>query len=144
MPDSSTSSLSVLSRDECLRLIATSPIGRIVFTERALPAIRLVNFILNGDEIVIRTGEGGKLLSAVQHTVVAFEVDDVDYPAGTGWSVTVIGHAREVTDRAELTRLRGLLLASWAPGPREHLICVKVELVSGRRLDYPQRAERLA
>ena len=80
----------------------------------------------------------------MHHTVVAFEADEVDYLARTGWSVTVIGHAREVTDPAELARLRGLLLASWAPGPREHLVCVKVELVSGRRLDHPLQAERLA
>ena len=60
-----------------LRLLATSPIGRVIFTERALPAVRLVNFILNGDEIVIRTGEGSKLLAAVRHTVVAFEADEL-------------------------------------------------------------------
>ncbi len=144
MQDFSTSSLGVLSRDECLRLLATAPIGRIVFTERALPAVRLVNFILRGDEIVIRTGEGCKLLSAVRHAVVAFEADEVDYRTRTGWSVTVIGHAREVTDAAELATLRGLLLTSWAPGPREHLICVKVELVSGRRLDNALPAEKLA
>ena len=38
----------------------------------------------------------------------------------------VIGHAREVTDPAELARLRGLLPASWAPGPREHLVCIQM------------------
>jgi nitroimidazol reductase NimA-like FMN-containing flavoprotein (pyridoxamine 5'-phosphate oxidase superfamily) len=144
MQDSSTPSLNVLSHDECLRLLVRAPIGRMVFTERALPAIRLVNFILDGDEIALRTSEGGKLLSAVRHTVVAFEADEVDAVARVGWSVMVIGHAREVTDPAELTRLRALLPASWAPGPREHLVCIKVELVSGRRLGHALQAEKLA
>jgi uncharacterized protein len=134
MQDFGVSSLDVLTRGECLTLLATAPIGRIVFTERALPAVRVVNFVLHGDEIVVRTGEGSKLLSAVRHAVIAFEADEVDYRSHTGWSVTVIGHAREVTDPAERARLRELLPASWAPGPREHLICIDVELVSGRRL----------
>ncbi len=134
MQDFCARSLDALARDECLSLLATAPIGRIVFTERALPAVRLVNFVLHGDQIVIRTGEGNKLMPAVRHAVVAFEADEVDYRAHTGWSVTVIGHARQVTEPAELAELRGLLPASWAPGPHEHLICVDVELVSGRRL----------
>lgn len=134
MQDFAAQSLDVLARDECLTLLTTTPIGRIVFTERALPAVRLVNFVLHGDQIVIRTGEGNKLLSAVGHAVVAFEADDVDYHARTGWSVTVIGHARQVTDAAELATLREMLPASWAPGARDHVICVEVELVSGRRL----------
>ena len=145
MQDFSTSSLDVLSRDECLRLLATAPIGRIVFTERALPAVRLVNFILRGDEIVIRTGEGCKLLSAVRHAVVAFEADEVDYRSAH----RLERHGDRARARGNRSlpsspALRGLLLASWAPGPREHLICVKVELVSGRRLDNALPAERLA
>jgi uncharacterized protein len=134
----------MLPRDECLRLLATSPIGRVVFTERALPAVRPVNFILNGDEIVIRTGEGSKLLAAVRHTVVAFEADELDYHTRTGWSVTVIGQSREVIDPAELAMLRALPFMSSAPGPRDHVICVKAELVTGRRLDYLLPVEKLA
>jgi uncharacterized protein len=134
MQDFAAQSLDVLARHECLTLLATTPIGRIVFTERALPAVRVVNFVLHGDQIVIRTGEGNKLLSAVGQAVVAFEADEVDHRARTGWSVTVIGHARHVTDPAELAALRELLPASWAPGVRDQLICVEVELVSGRRL----------
>jgi nitroimidazol reductase NimA-like FMN-containing flavoprotein (pyridoxamine 5'-phosphate oxidase superfamily) len=143
MQDFAVPSLDVLARDECLTLLATTPIGRLVFTEQALPAVRLVNFALHGNEIVIRMGEGNKLLSAVRHAVVAFEADEVDRRTRTGWRVTVIGHARQVTDPAESARLRELLPASWAPGPREHLICVGIELVSGRRLDNVLPAEEL-
>jgi uncharacterized protein len=144
MQDSSTSPLSVLSRGECLRLLVTLPIGRLVFTERALPAVRPVNFILNGDEIVVRTGDGGELVAALDQSVVAFEADEVDYLARSGWSVTVIGHAREVIDPAEIALLRALPLMTWAPGPHEHLICVKVELVSGQRLDHLLPVQKLA
>jgi uncharacterized protein len=151
MHDSSPSSLAPLSREDCFRLLATVPIGRLVFTRRALPAIHPVNFVLDGASVIVRTGGGSKLAAAVNHSVVAFEADDLDFRARTGWSVTVIGHSREVTDAAELTRLRALPLASWAPGPRDHIICVKAELVTGRRLERVlgvepscgQQAERL-
>lgn len=35
-------------RAECLSLLRTVPVGRIVFTECALPAIQPVNFTLDG------------------------------------------------------------------------------------------------
>ena len=36
--------LKQLSRDECLRLMASVPVGRIIYTRQALPAVELVNF----------------------------------------------------------------------------------------------------
>lgn len=127
-------SLGALSRCESLRLLATSPIGRVIFTQNALPAIRLVNFVLDSEMVVFRTGPGGKLAVAVHHSVVAFEADEVDAATHTGWTVTVIGVSQEVTDPAELRRLRSLPLRSWAPGPKDHLVGITTELVSGRRL----------
>ena len=47
--------LTQLSRDECLRLMASVPVGRIIYTRRAPPAVELVNFALDHDDIVIRT-----------------------------------------------------------------------------------------
>jgi uncharacterized protein len=136
MHDSSPTSLTALSREECLTLLATVPIGRLVFTRRALPAIHPVNFVLDGACIVVRTAAGSKLAAAVNHAVVAFEADELDLEAHTGWSVTVIGHSREITDAAELRRLRELPLVTWAPGPRDHMVSIKAELVTGRRLEH--------
>src|SRR5437660_880425 len=36
-----------LSRDECLRLLGQVPVGRIVFTRQALPAVEVVNFAMD-------------------------------------------------------------------------------------------------
>ncbi|MFI7415763.1 pyridoxamine 5'-phosphate oxidase family protein [Nonomuraea sp. NPDC049684] len=129
-----SSGLQVLSREECLRLLSSTPIGRIVFTDRALPAVQPVNFCLDGERVVIRTSIGSKLAAATRHAVVAFEADEFDPAMRTGWSVTAVGHARAVTDPAETARLAALPLSPWAPGSRDHYIVVDAEQVSGRRI----------
>ena len=70
--------LEELSRAECLRLLATVPIGRISYTRQALPAVEPVNFGLHDGAIVIRTDAGGKLMAATRRAVVAFQADDLD------------------------------------------------------------------
>ncbi|MBB4916988.1 pyridoxamine 5'-phosphate oxidase family protein [Streptosporangium saharense] len=126
--------LDVLSRQECLDLISSATIGRIVFTDRALPAVQPVTFYLDGEDIVIRTGTGSKLAAATRHTVVAFEVDEFDVPTRTGWSVTAVGRAHAVSDPGQIDRLSRLPLTAWAPGERNHFIVVRAEQVSGRRI----------
>ncbi|MET7339651.1 pyridoxamine 5'-phosphate oxidase family protein [Nonomuraea sp. NPDC005650] len=129
-----SSGFEVLSREECLGLLSTAPIGRIVFTDHALPAVQPVNFQLNGHSIVIRTAIGSKLAAATRHAVVAFEADQFDPELRTGWSVTTVGRARAVTDPDEINRLTALPLTAWAPGSRDHYIVVDAEQVSGRRI----------
>ncbi|MFD8562380.1 pyridoxamine 5'-phosphate oxidase family protein [Streptosporangium canum] len=126
--------LHVLSRQECIDLLASTPIGRIVFTDRALPAVQPVGFCIDGEDIVIHTGAGSKLAAATRDAVVAFEADDFDPQAHTGWSVTAVGRARAVCDPSEIARLSALPLTTWAPGDRGHFITVRTEQVSGRRI----------
>jgi uncharacterized protein len=132
--------LEQLSRDECLRLMGSVPVGRIVYTRQALPAVELVNFTLDGCDIVIRTDAGGKLAAATRGAVVAFEADSVDVAGHAGWSVTVVGQSRAVTDAAEIGVLEQIPLAPWAPGRRDQFIKITPTIVNGRRLG----AERLA
>jgi uncharacterized protein len=129
-----------LSRVECLRLLATVPIGRISYTLQALPAVEPVNFTLHDGAIVIRTNIGGKLAAATRHAVVAFQADDLDAVFRSGWSVTVVGRCEEVTDAGDIARLDKLGLASWAPGTRDHFIRIVPGIVTGRRLREPGAA----
>ena len=122
-----------LSRDECLQLMASVSVGRIIYTRQALPAVELVNFALDHGDIVIKTDGDGKLAAATRHTVVAFEADCLDTQQA-GWSVTAIGPSREVTDPDDIGRLQKIDLSSWAHGTREHFVRVSPELLNGRRL----------
>jgi hypothetical protein len=127
-------SLQQLSRGECLRLVGQVPLGRIVYTRQALPAVELVNFTLDGGEIVIRTDSSGKLAAATRGAVVAFEADNVDAATHAGWSVTVVGFSRAVTDVADIRHLELAGLVPWAPGERDHFIRISPEIVTGRRV----------
>jgi nitroimidazol reductase NimA-like FMN-containing flavoprotein (pyridoxamine 5'-phosphate oxidase superfamily) len=138
--------LEVLSREACLRLLATATLGRLGVSSGALPRVLPVNFRFDGRQILIRTGVGTKLDAAVDHAVVAFEIDEIDPVAHTGWSVMVTGMARELTDPGELAVARTPPLARWAPGDEHRVIAISTELVSGRRivpgLGVPAAADR--
>ncbi|WP_433478711.1 pyridoxamine 5'-phosphate oxidase family protein [Spirillospora sp. CA-142024] len=128
------SGLEIVDQDECRDLLKRAVIGRIVFTHQALPAVQPVNFAVSRGDIVIRTSGRSRLATAAADTVVAFEVDDFDTEARTGWSVIIVGRARRVTDPREITALEALPLHSWAPGSRDTFIRVRSDLVTGRRI----------
>jgi nitroimidazol reductase NimA-like FMN-containing flavoprotein (pyridoxamine 5'-phosphate oxidase superfamily) len=129
--------LDPLDRSACLALLASRPVGRLVFTHRALPDVLPVNYRLDGERLLIRLNSGSEAAAATRDAVVAFEVDEIDVLTRTGWSVTVVGHAHEITDRAELQRVKALELITWAGDARDHFVAVEVERITGRRLFHP-------
>ena len=126
--------LKQLSRDECLHLMTSVPVGRIIYTRQALPAVELVNFAVDDGDIIIRTDHSGKLAAAMRGAVVAFEADSLDTERQVGWSVTVIGQSQEVTDPGEISRLEHMGLRPWVPGDRQHFIRIRPGMLNGRRL----------
>ncbi|MBT2212696.1 MULTISPECIES: pyridoxamine 5'-phosphate oxidase family protein [Actinomadura] len=136
--------LEILDTDECRALLSRAVIGRIVFTDRALPAVQPVNYALHGTDVVIRTARDSRLARAATDTVVAFEIDDFDADTRTGWSVVVVGRARLVTEHEQIAVLQGLPLHSWVPEERDHFITVRTELLSGRRIPHTPMASAKA
>jgi len=123
-----------LERTECFRLLALGAVGRVAFSDGALPAVEPVVYHLDGEEIVFRTRNGSKLAAATRHAVVGFEVDDFDLQARTGWSVLGIGEAYEVVDPMRLADLAGVNVDPWVRGRDAHTIAIPLQLVNGRRL----------
>jgi uncharacterized protein len=126
-----------LNEEECRELLGTAVIGRLAFTEGALPAIQPVHFSLLGDNVVIPTRPGSKVAAAVANAVVAFEADDFDPLTKTGWSVTVVGPSRLLTDPHEIEDLEALGLRPWAHTPHRRYIVVRTRIWHGRRLAAP-------
>ncbi|MBO0879842.1 MAG: pyridoxamine 5'-phosphate oxidase family protein [Mycobacterium sp.] len=126
--------LEVLDREQCLELLQTVPVGRLVFTEQALPAVQPVNFRLWDGDVVVRVAGGGKLAAAVGNLVVAFQADELDVNLRRGWSVTAVGRAELITDDAELAELSKVLPQPWVNGERDYILRIRTEKVTGRRL----------
>jgi uncharacterized protein len=133
------SPLEIISTADCLRLLRSVPLGRLVHTYGGLPAVRLINFVLDDDTIVFTTGPGDKLRAAERGDVVAFEADDVDTERHTGWTVTAIGHLSVVTADETAALRRTLPLHSWMPIDDPHLVRLGIEAVHGRRLVHRGR-----
>lgn len=129
------SGMEVISHKDCLRLLARGRVGRLGFVAGDQPMILPVNYAIQDDVIVFRTNEGTKLESAPQ-AKVAFEVDEVDVEAGTGWSVVVQGVAAEITEADDWwsEALRGGAAPTFLAGPLTHYVRITPNVVSGRRL----------
>lgn len=127
-----------LTRGECLSFLKGADFGRLVFTEGALPAIRPVNFVLDGERVVIRTSRQGAIVAGVDKTVVAFQADHIDIGRRSGWTVTVIGEGRLVDDESESARLAELPLLPWVAGDHDAYVVLPAGLVSGRRIGGPE------
>lgn len=140
MPESSTAvsdgraDLVEIDRAECLRLLATADLGRVIYTEGAMPAAHPVTYVLDGEEIVFRSAGGPTLVAATRGAVVAFQVDQIDAQDHTGWSVLGIGQAYEVTDRSRQSALVRLLHSPWPPTRGGHTISMPLARLTGRRL----------
>ncbi|MEU6380762.1 pyridoxamine 5'-phosphate oxidase family protein [Streptomyces sp. NPDC046909] len=124
-----------LDRQECLRLLAKVPVGRVVYTRSALPAILPVNFCLDTDfSVLLCTSSGSDLARAVDGVVVAFEADEFDAATRSGWSVVVTGRAGVVTDPAEHEALTRTGPRSWMPLHDGVFVRIEPEMVTGREL----------
>ncbi len=125
-----------LTKSECFELLAAQHLGRVAVVDDR-PIALPVNFVFDRYMVVFRTDEGTKLDAASHGMRVACEVDGTDAATRTGWSVVVRGEAVEVTDPAELARLRDLPLYPWAPGAKSHYVRILPALLTGRRISVP-------
>jgi uncharacterized protein len=124
-----------LSREDCLRRLASQQVGRLAVAHPGDPPLVVpVNYILDGDIVVFRTGIGHKLLLLRSENVASFEVDDIDPFHRTGWSVLVQGSACERTS-AEMTDLR---LQPWAVGKRDRWFRLIPTRITGRAIILPE------
>jgi nitroimidazol reductase NimA-like FMN-containing flavoprotein (pyridoxamine 5'-phosphate oxidase superfamily) len=124
----------VLTRGACLDLLRQQRVGRLGFVADGWPIILPVNYALDGETIVLRSGPGTKL-NAVRHGApAAFEVDDLDDVHRSGRSVLVLGMASEIVDEAGLLRAKRLPLRPWSTTPKDFWIRVDPVQITGRAL----------
>lgn len=125
-----------LTRRQSLARLAAAPYGRVIFTQRAMPAVRHVNHLLRDGLIIIRSQHDAAITaraSAGSGAVVLFQADDIDPAARTGWTVTVTGLALPVTDPDQAAAYRERL-RPWIAGSRSDIISITADIVIGFEL----------
>jgi hypothetical protein len=150
--------IGAMTRSEALSLLAGVSMGRIVFTENAMPAVRPASHLVESGVIVVRSHDGSAVVpaagdrivvpaarvpgadpdKALEHgTVVAYEADAIDIDSRLGWSVVVTGTAEPVTDPGDIARYAAAL-PPWTAAGEGQLIRVDPGIVTGYRLlDQP-------
>jgi hypothetical protein len=128
-----------LTRQQAMRKLASVPVGHIVFTERALPAVRPVNHILDNGQVIISSHDGAAIvdLTSSDHaTVVAYQADQIDPATHTGWAATITGLAHLINDPQQAARHRRAL-HPWITGAMNHIIRIDPQIITG----YEQTAD---
>ncbi len=126
-----------LTEAESWELLASVSLGRIVFTQRAMPAIRPVNHLVDNRTIIVRSHLGSSIVTrataAEDGAVVGYEADELDPIRHTGWSVIATGMARLVSEPAAVARYQQLL-EPWVEGQMDYVIAIRPQLITGLRL----------
>jgi nitroimidazol reductase NimA-like FMN-containing flavoprotein (pyridoxamine 5'-phosphate oxidase superfamily) len=126
-----TADLLALDHDCCWALLQSQSLGRLAFTDRAMPAIRPVNYTVDGTHLVFRVS--AELASRLDGQVVAFEVDDIDRDEHTGVSVVATGIMRRLVDPNDTTRA-DVHQPSWVSHAETACLRLTIGQLDGRRL----------
>lgn len=133
--------LQVLPFEECLRLLASVPVGRVGFVADGEVVILPVNHVIDGHDVVFRTGHGSKLSAAGGQNVAAFEADHYDERTHSGWSVLVTGRVERVDEDADIEQFSRHSLHPWVTAvQRPFWVRIRPTSVSGRQI--PQAGHR--
>jgi nitroimidazol reductase NimA-like FMN-containing flavoprotein (pyridoxamine 5'-phosphate oxidase superfamily) len=142
-PGSEASARSVLERldeAECMELLSTARIGRLIYNSRYGPVALPSEYKIQEGSIVFRTYRTlfteEDLRSGIAHAEynVSIEVDQTDPDAREGWLVLVRGTAHHLDTAAEHASVASLGLKPWLEGEPEHYIRVNPTSIRGQRL----------
>lgn len=135
MPAMDNGHFTRLSGDECRHLVRGHSVGRVCWLSSDGLQVLPVTYVVAGDRIYFRVDRGSVLGELSGPIGVTFEVDDIDLPTATGWSVLARGAASssELPDGIELP-------APWAPGRRSLVVAIVPLTYSGRAVsaDHPR------
>jgi len=136
----STDPISRLSDAECWEHLRREPMGRLVTRVGEVMDITPVNFVTDGESIVLRTAPGNKLSELSINSSVLFEVDHFD--TEMGWSVIVRGQARAVEEEAEILHLEQLPLRPFIPTLKPVFVRITADSLSGRAFRFGTEPRR--
>jgi hypothetical protein len=96
---------------ECMRLLGTAELGRLGFTQSALPVVQPVTYRLSEGAVVIPAVPDHPATCALRDGIVVLGVDSFDDALADGWAVSVVGPIRLVDGCSLL--LEPVLVTGW-------------------------------
>ncbi len=129
----------VLEVHECWALLRQGAVGRLGVVSDGHPDIFPVNYKVEDETLVFRTGEGTKLQAIEEGGYVALEADAVSADFGFAWSVVVKGTAAQVENPGNSLNKVSRTLFPWQGVGKDQLIRISPESVTGRRFALTAR-----
>jgi uncharacterized protein len=120
-----------LDHTECLALLATTNLGRLALTRRALPMIVPARYLVYDDRVVIHLSTGLDHIGWIDGEVVALQVSAFDDDQIHGWTVSITGAAHGTPDP---THIEDHPNAPWIPRGGGDLITLSTDVMRGERL----------
>ena len=143
LPDRGVSNrrvLEPLDEAECMRLLASGGLGRLVYNSRYGPTAVPTVYRVEDDSVVLGTWDPAlfdeDLRTGIAHAEyqVAVEADQLDLEAREGWIVLVRGAAHHLDSEAERAAVIGAGLEPWIDGVPAHFIRVSPTGTWGNRV----------
>ena len=128
-----SAAVEVLGASACWDLLRAVSVGHLAVLVDGHPEIFPVNYKVDHESVVFRTGEGTKLHAAAGPAAVALEADGTDQGRQTAWSVEVKGHAEVLEPSPDLMTGVGLTLFPWQAGHKDYFVRIIPTAVTGRR-----------
>jgi hypothetical protein len=123
----------ILNPQECWRLLREASVGRLALIVDGRPDVFPVNYKVDNESLVFRTGTGTKQEALDAGTPVAMEADRVSAEFGVAWSVVVKGQAVRATPAGEDLEALGRALFPWQGIGKDYLVRIVPDSVTGRR-----------
>jgi uncharacterized protein len=122
-----------LDEEVCRQMLIRCSFGRVAFDGAGEGLTVLpVNCLFAEDTVLFRTRVGSALDRLGDGRHVAFEADQIDPIAQSGWSVLVRGTATHLRDSERIAAFADTAVHPWAPGPRDRWIAIHAERITGR------------
>ncbi|MGC5003560.1 pyridoxamine 5'-phosphate oxidase family protein [Streptomyces sp. NBC_00353] len=120
---------------EALWLLEGGAQGHVGYVRREIPVVRPPVHILEYGCLIVRTPAQTTTLAC--RPSLSHRADEIKTAGGIGWTVTATGPAEIITDPDEAGHYRRIL-PGWAHGPRDTLVRIRPQMVTGFRLAHAE------
>ncbi|GAB3393680.1 pyridoxamine 5'-phosphate oxidase family protein [Humibacter soli] len=124
-----TGHVSVLSEDDCWRLMATQELGRLAIAADRIE-IFPVNFLVHERAVYFASAPGAKLAELIGRPEVAFEADGEH--EGLLWSVVLRGRGVRLAADSDIESSGILTLRGWHPTVKHNYVRIAPGEITGR------------